>query len=304
MIPPCGAGVPPACFLAGETPAPQRRRGFPPRRGRTRMKTNPVKQKLRRGEPTFGTWLSLGSLHSARVLARSGFDWLTLDIEHSAIDWSHGGDDLRRGGRRRLRAPVPRARGGPLLHQTGARRRGVGHRRADGRHGRAGPGGHRRGQVSARGQPQRRRRHARAELRRRAGRILSSGPTTRSSSSSRPRAPRAWRTPRPSTACPAATPSSSGPVDLRFNMRTPDGDVAHARGARGDGPAGDRRSARRWARRRASTSSTWSTPWRGPSRACSSSPSAATCWMMNRDLRDVIDVRSPPAQEARKVAKY
>jgi 4-hydroxy-2-oxoheptanedioate aldolase len=52
------------------------------------MKTNLVKEKLRRGEPTFGTWLSLGDLYATRVMARAGFDWLTLDIEHSAIDWS------------------------------------------------------------------------------------------------------------------------------------------------------------------------------------------------------------------------
>jgi 4-hydroxy-2-oxoheptanedioate aldolase len=52
------------------------------------MKTNPIKEKLRRGEPSFGTWLSLGNLHATRVLARSGFDWLTLDIEHAAFDWS------------------------------------------------------------------------------------------------------------------------------------------------------------------------------------------------------------------------
>lgn len=52
------------------------------------MKTNLAKRKLREGKPTFGTWLSLDNLHTARVLARSGFDWLTLDLEHSAIDWS------------------------------------------------------------------------------------------------------------------------------------------------------------------------------------------------------------------------
>ena len=52
------------------------------------MKINPVKRKLAAGEPTFGTWLSLGDLYATRVLARLGFDWLTLDIEHSAIDWS------------------------------------------------------------------------------------------------------------------------------------------------------------------------------------------------------------------------
>lgn len=52
------------------------------------MRPNPVKQKLRRGEVSYGTWLSLGDLYATRVLARLGFDWLTLDIEHSAIDWS------------------------------------------------------------------------------------------------------------------------------------------------------------------------------------------------------------------------
>jgi 4-hydroxy-2-oxoheptanedioate aldolase len=53
------------------------------------MKTNPVKEKLRLGKPVFGTWLSLGNLHATRLLARYGFDWLTLDMEHSAFDWSH-----------------------------------------------------------------------------------------------------------------------------------------------------------------------------------------------------------------------
>lgn len=52
------------------------------------MKTNPVKRKLRAGEPTFGTWLSLGNLQAARVFARLGWDWLTLDIEHGPFDWS------------------------------------------------------------------------------------------------------------------------------------------------------------------------------------------------------------------------
>ena len=52
------------------------------------MKTNPVKHKLRSGQPSFGTWLTLGDVHSARVLARSGFDWLTLDLEHAPIDWA------------------------------------------------------------------------------------------------------------------------------------------------------------------------------------------------------------------------
>lgn len=52
------------------------------------MKSNPVKRILASGKPSFGVWLSLGDLYATRVLARSGFDWLTLDLEHSAIDWS------------------------------------------------------------------------------------------------------------------------------------------------------------------------------------------------------------------------
>jgi 4-hydroxy-2-oxoheptanedioate aldolase len=53
------------------------------------VKTNPVKQKLKAGKASFGTWLSMGNLHATRVLARMGFDWLTLDMEHAPIDWSH-----------------------------------------------------------------------------------------------------------------------------------------------------------------------------------------------------------------------
>jgi len=52
------------------------------------VKPNPVKRLLAAGRPTFGTWLSLGDLAATRVLARMGFDWLTLDLEHGAIDWS------------------------------------------------------------------------------------------------------------------------------------------------------------------------------------------------------------------------
>lgn len=52
------------------------------------MRTNPVKRALRAGQPSFGTWLSLGDLFATRILARMDFAWLTLDMEHCAIDWS------------------------------------------------------------------------------------------------------------------------------------------------------------------------------------------------------------------------
>ncbi len=51
------------------------------------MRPNPVKQALRAGKPAVGTWLSLGSITASRFLARCGFSWLTVDIEHSLVDW-------------------------------------------------------------------------------------------------------------------------------------------------------------------------------------------------------------------------
>lgn len=48
------------------------------------MRTNQVKEKLKRGEPVLGAWLSLPGVPSARIMARLGFDWLVVDMEHSA----------------------------------------------------------------------------------------------------------------------------------------------------------------------------------------------------------------------------
>lgn len=51
------------------------------------MRANPVKKALKSGQPSVGTWLSLGSITAARFMARAGFSWLTVDIEHSLVDW-------------------------------------------------------------------------------------------------------------------------------------------------------------------------------------------------------------------------
>ena len=51
------------------------------------MRPNQVKRALKEGKPAVGTWLSLGSITAARFMARTGFDWLTVDIEHSLVDW-------------------------------------------------------------------------------------------------------------------------------------------------------------------------------------------------------------------------
>src|SRR5438132_2057903 len=51
------------------------------------MRPNPVKRALKEGRTSVGTWLSMGSIVAARFLARAGFAWLTVDIEHSLVDW-------------------------------------------------------------------------------------------------------------------------------------------------------------------------------------------------------------------------
>ncbi len=51
------------------------------------MRPNPVKRALREGKVSVGTWLSLGSIVAARFMARAGFSWLTVDIEHTLVDW-------------------------------------------------------------------------------------------------------------------------------------------------------------------------------------------------------------------------
>ncbi len=52
------------------------------------MRKNTVKQKIREGEASVGTWLATGSPLAAEMLAHQGFDWLTVDMEHNAIDLS------------------------------------------------------------------------------------------------------------------------------------------------------------------------------------------------------------------------
>jgi 4-hydroxy-2-oxoheptanedioate aldolase len=50
------------------------------------MRPNPVKRLLREGKPAVGTWLSLGSVTAARFLARAGWDWVTVDVEHTQVN--------------------------------------------------------------------------------------------------------------------------------------------------------------------------------------------------------------------------
>lgn len=53
--------------------------------GITKISTNPVTDKLRGGQPSVGTWLSLCSPVSTELMARVGWDWLVVDAEHSPV---------------------------------------------------------------------------------------------------------------------------------------------------------------------------------------------------------------------------
>lgn len=44
-----------------------------------------LKNKLKRGELTFGSWITIGNPIIAEIMAKSGFEWLTVDMEHSVI---------------------------------------------------------------------------------------------------------------------------------------------------------------------------------------------------------------------------
>jgi 2-keto-3-deoxy-L-rhamnonate aldolase RhmA len=48
---------------------------------------NNVKHKLRAGKPSLGSWVMIGHQASAEILAGAGFDWITVDMEHTSIGY-------------------------------------------------------------------------------------------------------------------------------------------------------------------------------------------------------------------------
>jgi len=46
---------------------------------------NTLKEKLHNKTLTIGSWITLGHTSIAEIMAKAGFDWLTIDLEHSAI---------------------------------------------------------------------------------------------------------------------------------------------------------------------------------------------------------------------------
>ena len=46
---------------------------------------SPLKTKLKNNELTIGSWITLDNPSVAEIMAQSGFEWLTIDMEHSVI---------------------------------------------------------------------------------------------------------------------------------------------------------------------------------------------------------------------------
>ncbi|RLF99366.1 MAG: hypothetical protein DRN47_03715 [Candidatus Wolframiiraptor sp.] len=51
------------------------------------MMKNYVKEKISRGEPSFGAWITIGHPDIAEIMGLMGFDFLLIDMEHSPIDY-------------------------------------------------------------------------------------------------------------------------------------------------------------------------------------------------------------------------
>ena len=50
------------------------------------MKNNrPLKERIHQGELTLGSWITLAHPAIPEIMAKSGFDWLAVDLEHSVI---------------------------------------------------------------------------------------------------------------------------------------------------------------------------------------------------------------------------
>ena len=52
------------------------------------MKNTVLKRKLQNNELTIGSWITIGHPSIVEVLAPTGFDWLTIDLEHTTIDYT------------------------------------------------------------------------------------------------------------------------------------------------------------------------------------------------------------------------
>jgi len=51
------------------------------------MRKNAIKQQLAKGEKVVNAWLAIPNSYSAEVMAHSGFDSVTIDLQHGVVDY-------------------------------------------------------------------------------------------------------------------------------------------------------------------------------------------------------------------------
>ena len=51
------------------------------------MRENQSLTAWRAGHQTIGCWLSMANTYSAEVIAKLGFDWVCIDLQHGMIDY-------------------------------------------------------------------------------------------------------------------------------------------------------------------------------------------------------------------------
>jgi len=50
------------------------------------MKDTSIRSRIRKGDVTIGTWVTIGHTSIIEILCDAGFDWLTIDLEHNTIN--------------------------------------------------------------------------------------------------------------------------------------------------------------------------------------------------------------------------
>jgi 2-dehydro-3-deoxyglucarate aldolase len=50
------------------------------------MKDTSIRSRIRKGDITVGTWVTIGHTSIIEILCDAGFDWLTIDLEHNTIN--------------------------------------------------------------------------------------------------------------------------------------------------------------------------------------------------------------------------
>lgn len=59
------------------------------------MKNNLLKKALANQSTSIGSWVTIGNASIIEIMAKADFDWLTIDMEHTSIDFNEGESLIR-----------------------------------------------------------------------------------------------------------------------------------------------------------------------------------------------------------------